>query len=230
MLRYLFALTVLLSCSFLPARAQQSGRPSAPGVAKPSLALGISVGGVPELLYEHLRLPNLKRGQGVVIHTIAPDSPAASSGLQPNDIVLSCDGTQVQNGEHFARLLRATAPQGKSHVLLVRGGKEMRVRVRLTAPLGMDTPAPPAFEKALLKPGGPPAISVKAEPLEGGKLQITFRFYSDGKGKLDQVICSGSFKEIQAQVRSLGEHNQIPPRVQELVDVALKRIRDLNDQ
>jgi hypothetical protein len=126
------------------------------------------------------------------------------------------------------RLLQATTPEGKSHVLLVRAGKEMRVRVRLAAPVGVNTPAPPLFPKAIIKPGGPPAVSVQAEPLESGKLQITFRFYSDGKGKLDEVTCSGSFKEIQAQVRTLGENNQIPPRIQELVDVALKRIRDLN--
>ena len=231
MFRYPLALVLLLACSVLAVRAQ-SGEPappggSPPGVAKTTPPLGISLSGVPDLLYEHLRLPNLKRGQGVVIHKIAPDSPAADSGLQPSDIVLSCNGTQIQNGEQFVRLLRATAPEGKSHVLLIRAGKEMRVRLSLAAPVGMSTPAPP-FPKALIKPGGPPAISVKAEPLDGGKLQVTFLFYSDGKGKLDELTCSGSFKEIQAQVRTLGANNQIPPRIQELVDVALKRIRDLN--
>jgi membrane-associated protease RseP (regulator of RpoE activity) len=226
MFRYPLALTFILACS-LPAVRAQSGEAPPPGVAKTTPALGISLGDVPELLYEHLRLPNMKRGQGVVIRKIAPDSPAAESGLQPSDIVLSCNGTQVHNGAQFVRLLQATAPEGKSHVLLVRAGKEMRVRVRLAAPVGMSPPAP-LLPKALIKPGGPPAVSVKAEPLDGGKLQITFHFYSDGKGKLDHVICSGSFKEIQAQVRTLGENNQIPPRIQELVDVALKRIRDLN--
>src|SRR5438067_655487 len=120
MFRYPLALAVLLSCSLLAVRAQ-SGEPapsggSPPGVAKPTPPLGISLGGVPELLYDHLRLPNLKRGHGVVVHKIAPDSPAADSGLQPNDIVLSCNGTQVQNGEPSVRRLRAAAPEGKSHV------------------------------------------------------------------------------------------------------------------
>src|SRR5881398_3624712 len=116
MFRYPLALAILVSCSLLAVRAQ-SGNPapggSPPGVAKPTPPLGISLSGVPDLLYEHLRLPNLKRGQGVVIHKIAPDSPAADSGLQPSDIVLSCNGTQIHNGEQFVRLLQATAPEGK---------------------------------------------------------------------------------------------------------------------
>ena len=231
MSRVLLVLAALLALA-IPAARGQSGELKAPGgpaagSAKATPPLGLSLSAVPELLYDHLRLPNLRRGRGVVVRKIAPDSPAADSGLQDNDILLSCNGTLIENGAQCVRLLQATAPEGKAHLLLVRGGQEMRVRLRLAAPLGSN-PAPPPFAKALIKAGGPPAISLKAEALDGGKLQITFVFYSDGKGKLDQVTCSGSFREIETQVQNLGAKNQIPARVQELVDVALKRIRTLN--
>src|SRR5207249_448245 len=97
-----------------------------------------------------------------------------------------------QNGEQFVRLLRATAPEGKSHVLLVRAGKEVRVRVRLAAPVGMSTPAR-LLPKALIKPGGPPAISVKPEPLDGGKLQVTFLRGSDAHHRPRQSACAVRF-------------------------------------
>jgi membrane-associated protease RseP (regulator of RpoE activity) len=231
MSRVLLVLAALLVCG-LPAARGQSGELKSPGggaagSAKAVPPLGISFSAVPDVLYDHLRLPNLRRGHGVVVRDIAPDSPAADAGLEHNDILLSCNGTQIENSEQCVRLIQATAPEGKARLLLVRRGKEMRVRLRLATPLG-TTPAPPPFAKAVIKPGGPPAISLKAEALDGGKLQVTFVYYSDGKGKLDQVTCSGSFREIETQVRDMGANNQIPPRVRELVDVALKRIRTLN--
>ena len=227
----LAAVVILAFC--LPAARGQSGnvKPGggqSPASVKTTPPLGISLGKVPDLLYDHLRLPNLKRGHGVVVYRIAPDSPAAGSGLEHNDIVLSCNGTQVQTGAQLVRLLKDTPPQSKMHVLLVRGGQETRVSLRLTAPGSTGNAAAVPNPKALLKSDGPPKISVKAEPLAGGKLRITFLFYSEGKGKFDQVTCSGSFKEIQAQVHTLGRQNQIPPQIRELVDVALKRIRNLN--
>lgn len=232
MLRYALLLAALLSCC-VPAARGQSGnaKPSAgqsAGSVKTTPALGISVGAVPDVLYDHLRLPNLKRGHGIVIHRIAPDSPAAGSGLERNDIVLTCNGTAIQTEDQLVRVLQAATPPTRTHVLLIRGGQEMRVSLRLSALQEASNPTIPPNPKGLLKPDGPPAISVKAEPLDGGKLEITFKYYSDGKGKLDQVTCRGSFKEIEAQVRTMGQKNQIPPRIQELVDVALKRIRSLN--
>ncbi len=223
MSRYCLPLIALLAC--FPAAARgQTVDPKSTGTAKPAPTFGLAVSEVPDALYDHVRVLSRRRGQGVLLRAVAPDSPVAESDLRRNDIILSCNGTPVHDGEQLVRLLQATAPSGKARLELVRAGQAMRVSVRLASP-ATDTPT---FPKALLKPGGPPAINVKAEVLDGGKLQVTFAFFSEGKGKLDQVTCSGSLKEIQAQVDTLGANNQIPTRVQALVDVALKRIRDLN--
>jgi membrane-associated protease RseP (regulator of RpoE activity) len=226
MSRYPLVLLALLACCLLTARGQTSG-PKAPGdqtagsVKIPS-PLGLSLEAVPELLYDHLNLPGMKRGQGVVIRGITPDSPAANSGLQRHDIVLSCNGTAVSDGAQLIRLVEAALPEGKAHLALVRGGKEMRLSARFaTAAM-----AGSGFSKGVSKPGGPPPLNVKAEPLDGGKLRVTFVFYSESKGKLDEVTCSGSFPEIQAQVRSWNEEKRIPVQVQELVGVALKQLRE----
>jgi hypothetical protein len=216
----------LLACFVLTARAQ-TGKPKSsedpmPGTVKLPLPLGISLEAVPELLYEHLHAPGLKRGQGIVVKNITPDSPLAGSGLQRHDIVLTCEGTAVTDGAHFLRLVRTALPKGKAHLAVIREGKERRLSVRFADTAAMEA----SFSKGISKTGGPPALNVKAEPLEAGKLQVTFTFYSETRGKLDQVTCRGSFPEIQDRVRTLIESNRIPVPVQDLVHVALKQLRE----
>jgi len=222
MSRTLLVVLLALLAFCLPAARGQNGKPKAPadttvGTVKRAAPLGLSLQAVPDLLYDHVNLPNLKRGQGVVLGGISADSPVAGSGLRPHDIILTCNGTVVHDGAQFLRLVEAALPQQSARLTLVRGGKEVRMRAHFQT----------AALKGATKPGGPPALNVKAEPLEGGKLEVTFVFYSDSKGKLDQVTCKGSLPEIQAQVTRLNEMKRIPVRVQELVDVALKQIREL---
>ena len=57
--------------------------------------------------------------------------------------------------------------------------------------------------------------------LDGGKLKVVFAYYSEASSKLETVTCMGSLTEIEEQVRQ----RQLPARVQELVDVAIKQLR-----
>jgi C-terminal processing protease CtpA/Prc len=181
-------------------------------------ALGLRLTPIPDLLYEHL--PRLKRGEGVVVEHVQPGSPAARAGLRRHDVLLSCDGRPLRGADDVGRL-----GTGRPVALvLLRGGKETTLEVTLTVP-----PARPGdVVKGAIKPGGPPAVTVEAQRLEGGRLQITFSYYSHGTGKLERVTCSGSLGDIENEVRELGKQNKMPSRVQDLVDVALRRIRVLN--
>lgn len=82
--------------------------------------------------------------------------------------------------------------------------------------------------RAALKRVGPPAVSVEAQRLEEDRLQITFTYYAHGTGKLERVKCSGSISQIESEVRELGKQNRMSVRVQDLVEVALRRIRVLD--
>ena len=73
----------------------------------------------------------------------------------------------------------------------------------------------------------PPAVNVEAQRLEGGRLQVTFTYYAHGTGKLEQVKCSGSLSQIEGEVRELGKQNRMSARVQDLVEVGLRRMRAL---
>src|SRR5204863_414842 len=79
--------------------------------------------------YDHL--PQLPRGQGVLVTHILPDSPAALAQLKRNDILLNYADKQIPNCEQFARLIQADKPEHKVRLNLMRGGKEMTVEVRL---------------------------------------------------------------------------------------------------
>lgn len=211
--RSLFAVAFLFAV--LPCRA--SSQESKP--AEPTPPLGLSLSPVPEVLYTHL--PHLSRGRGLVVEKVTPRSPAQQAGLQPHDILVSYAGKPIASEAEFRRLVRA---QGARSVPLavVRRGRPVTLHVSLN----------PADDAAgamgVVKPGGPPAVTVEAEPREGGKLNVTFFYFSDQTGRQERVTCSGTLPEIEKQVRDLGEQRQMPVRVQNLVDVALERIRVLN--
>jgi hypothetical protein len=221
------ALALLLAVCVLPGQSQTPAKPTPE--PKTVSAAGLRLAAVPEALYSHLDLPNFQRGHGVLVERVGAASPGDRAGLKRHDILLSYDGTTLRDGAQFARLLQDATADKTVPLVLIRGGKEMSMSVCL-AGVGDTTATLPLIPKGLLKPGGPPAVSVEAEALDGGKLRVTFTFYSDGKGKLDRLTCSGSLTEIQRQVRSLGENREIPPRVEDLLDVALKRIQDLSEK
>jgi hypothetical protein len=175
---------------------------------------GARLGPVPEVLYTHL--PSLPRGQGAVVEALTRNSTLAQAGLRRYDIVLTLDGTTIHSPKHFVETLSAARPDQVHRLGLLRAGRPMT----LTLPAA-------EMPKSVLKPGGPPAVAIEAQPLQGGKLKVRLVYYSQS-GKLQQVSCSGSLSEIEQQVRQLGRQNQMPARVQDLVDVALRRIRALN--
>jgi hypothetical protein len=216
--RSTIALLILLGATLAALRAQTAVTLAPPEAAK-SLMDGVRLGPVPQLLYDHL--PALPPGHGIVVEDVQPGSALAQAGLRKHDILLSCDGVRIRDGKHFGQML--TPAEQPHRLALLRAGREMTLAVNLPA-ADLD-PMP----KGLLKAGGPPAVTVEAQPLTDGKLRVVFRFYSPNTGKLERVTCSGSLRQIEDEVRQLGDNNRMPARVQDLVDVALKRIRALND-
>jgi len=211
MVRTISALLYL--ASILSGAQAQSGSPtSSSPTAK---TLGLELGIIPEALRAHL--PALKPGQGILVEQVYPQSAAAQLGIARHDILLSLGKTPLRDADQFTSLVFASTADQKTPLLLIRSGKELTLQVTW-----LHTP------KGVLKLGGPPAVKVEAQTLSNGKLSVTLTYFTDVSGKLERVTCSGSLPEIENQVRELGVQNRMPPRVQDLVDVALKRIRDLN--
>jgi serine protease Do len=86
--------------------------------------IGVGVQTVTPVLRAALKLP---RDSGVIVSDVVPGSPAQSAGVQINDILLSIDGTQVENLPGFmmgslahdsARDVRLQLLRGTEKVLL----------------------------------------------------------------------------------------------------------------
>jgi membrane-associated protease RseP (regulator of RpoE activity) len=224
----------LLSAAVLLLLVFSLGQGQSPLVSPPDeekgTYLGVLISPVPEAVYA--QLPELPRGQGVMVNHVLPDSPAAQVGLRRYDLLLEYDGEKITDGEQFARLIRAGKPDQKVKLAVLRGGKRMTAEVTLTLgpilkiaqgqkPAGKDNTELP---RGAAKNSPPPTVSVAAIPLDGNRIKVTIEYYQDGSGRLRSCDCAGTPAEIESQIKSL------PPRVHELALVALQRIRELELQ
>jgi S1-C subfamily serine protease len=65
---------------------------------------------------------DLRRGAGVVVRSVDPDSPAARAGLVAGDIVVEIDRMPVADAKHFDWVLRHTPRERLVLVGVVRDG------------------------------------------------------------------------------------------------------------
>ncbi len=83
---------------------------------------------------DHLKLP-VKVGAlvagGSGQPAVLPGSPAASAGIQADDIITKVNTTAVEEGKGLATLLAQYLPGDKVELTLLRGGKEQKISVTL---------------------------------------------------------------------------------------------------
>jgi serine protease Do len=75
---------------------------------------------------------------GVAIGSVMPDSPAQKSGLKPGDIITGYNGRAMDSINRLRNAIALTAPGAGAELDVLRGGKRVRVPVRIT-----DAPAEP---------------------------------------------------------------------------------------
>src|SRR5690349_21297971 len=95
----------LTACLFaaLSAAGPAQAQSDSPSPTKPAATiLGASFSAVPDLLYDHL--PDLPKGQGLVVDAVAKDTAAERIGLQRHDILLKYQATPVQTTKDLAQL------------------------------------------------------------------------------------------------------------------------------
>ncbi len=81
----------------------------------------------------------LDRARGAIVSEVYPDGPADKAGLKSRDVVLSIDGTQI-NDESGLRFKLATLELGsRANVEIIRNGKTRTLSTRIEVP--KETPA-----------------------------------------------------------------------------------------
>jgi serine protease Do len=73
----------------------------------------------------------LSRPQGALVNTVRPNTPAARSGLQEDDVVLEFDGLRVEDDEHLIKIVGFTDVDKEVELLVVRQGKAVQLKVKL---------------------------------------------------------------------------------------------------
>jgi len=72
-------------------------------------------------------------GQGAIITSVQPDSPASLAGIQQNDIVLSVDGEPIDGQAGLVAAIRDAAPGQTVEIEILRATKRLTVKATLVA-------------------------------------------------------------------------------------------------
>jgi putative serine protease PepD len=75
-------------------------------------------------------------GQGAIISSVQPNSPASLAGIRENDIVLSVDGEPIDGQAGLVAAIRDASPGQTVEIELLRDGKRMNVKAKLVARTG----------------------------------------------------------------------------------------------
>src|SRR5881296_2654703 len=102
------------------------GHDKAPKV--PMTFLGVETSQVPDVVSEQLGLP---KGLGLVVDYIVPNSPAASAGIQQNDILKMLNDQILIEPSQLRKLLQTFSDGTDVTLTILRKGQEQKITVKL---------------------------------------------------------------------------------------------------
>jgi len=91
--------------------------------------LGIATSPAPKSLRHQVDLPD---GVGLVVDTVASDSPAAEAGLKQHDLLHKLNDQILVNPQQLAVLVRTFKPGDTVRITAVRAGKPVELSAKLT--------------------------------------------------------------------------------------------------
>jgi len=116
-----------------PAPPHPPGVPGHPGhhdkaPKVPMTFLGVETSQVPTVVSEQLGLP---KGLGLVVDYVVPDSPAASAGVQQNDILKMLNDQILMEPSQLRTLLQTFSEGTEVTLTILRKGQEQKITVKL---------------------------------------------------------------------------------------------------
>lgn len=108
--------------------------PPAPGGPEkapkvPTVYLGVETSQVPTVVSEQL---GLSKGLGLVVEYVVPNSPAATAGIQQNDILRMLNDQILVEPSQLRKLLQTFSDGADVTFTILRKGQEQKVTVKLT--------------------------------------------------------------------------------------------------
>jgi len=99
----------------------------------PSAWLGVKGAGLGQLSESEWSQLGLKDRSGLFVQRVEPDSPAASSGVMPNDVIVAVDGIALKGPAEMSSILQWSAAGQTVKLDAVRAGKPTKLDVVLGA-------------------------------------------------------------------------------------------------
>jgi len=91
-----------------------------------------------EVTKEFAQFNDLKSEKGALVYSgnsnllaVIPDSPADKAGLEVNDIITKVNDDEINKDNSLSRLLQKYSPGTEVELTIIRGGKEIKVKVKL---------------------------------------------------------------------------------------------------
>lgn len=85
-----------------------------------------------------------KSRKGALVRQIAPASPAAVAGVQPNDLILAVDGSPGENAQQLSGIVARLSPDSENDFLISRENKRQKVKLSIgQRPAEMPSSAEP---------------------------------------------------------------------------------------
>jgi len=94
----------------------------------PMTFLGVETSQLPDVVSEQL---GLAKGLGLVVDYVMPDSPAASAGIQPNDILKMLNDQILIEPSQLRKLLQTFSDGTDVTLTILRKGQEQKITVKL---------------------------------------------------------------------------------------------------
>jgi hypothetical protein len=91
--------------------------------------LGVETSQVPDVVSEQL---GLAKGLGLVVEYVVPNSPAASAGIQQNDILKMLNDQILIEPSQLRKLLQTFSEGTEVTLTILRKGQEQKITVKLT--------------------------------------------------------------------------------------------------
>src|SRR5437660_819185 len=95
----------------------------------PAIFLGVETSQVPTVVSEQL---GLSKGLGLVVEYVLPDSPAASAGIQQNDILKMLNDQILMEPSQLRKLLQTFSDGADVTLTILRKGQEQKITVKLS--------------------------------------------------------------------------------------------------
>jgi len=98
------------------------------GPKVPVTFLGVETSEVPRVVSEQL---GLAKGFGLVVDYVVPDGPAATAGVQQNDILKMLNDQILMQPDQLAKLIRSYSEGTNVTLTILRKGQESKITVKL---------------------------------------------------------------------------------------------------